>query len=374
MQRFLMISGHDYRTPRRVNVHFIADELAKRGETRFLSIGFSAMSHLRADPRRQIAARANRIETFGGVECFLWKSAWHPFNLHSAALQGLSRRMFKIYRSSAPDVFKRWAAESGVIILESGMSPIFLETIRALNPGARLIYLVSDLLDTVGVDRFVSEELRRMIGCIDEIVIPSARMARDFPGCSSKLRVIPHGLDVSPAQGDPSPYAGGLNAVSVGPMLFDPGFFKIAAPACPQVTFHIIGGGPQAEGLGFSNVRTYSEMPYLDTLRYIKHAQFGIAPYHADRVADYLCDTSMKLAQYEFFRIPAVCPQVVVGDHKGRFGYRPGDRASIESAILNALSCGRIDPPAIPSWSQVVDRILGPHDDADTALPRALVG
>jgi 2-beta-glucuronyltransferase len=373
MQRFLMISGHDYRTPRRVNVHFIAEELAKRGETRFLSIGFSVVSHLRADPRRQIAERANRIETYRGVDCFLWKSAWHPFNLHRPALRGLSRLMFEMYRSSAPDVFKRWAADSDVVILESGMSPIFVEMIRALNPGAKLIYLVSDLLDTVGVDRFVSEELTRMIGCIDEIVVPSALMARDFPGCS-KLRVIPHGLDISPAQGDPSPYAGGINAVSVGPMLFDRGFFKIAAPACPQVSFHIIGGGSQAKGLGFPNVRTYDEMPYLETLRYIKHARFGIAPYLADRVADYLCDTSMKLAQYEFFRIPAVCPQVAVGEHKGRFGYRPGDRASIESAILNALSSGRIDPPAIPSWSQVTDRILSPHNDAGTALPRARAG
>lgn len=372
MPRFLMISGHDYRTPRRVNVHFIADELAKRGPTRFFSVGFSFLSHLRADPRRPIATRANRVEDFRGVECFLWKSLWHPFNLQHPALAGLSRAVFKAYRAAVPSLFKHWVATSDVIILESGLSPIFIEQIRVLNPTAKLIYLVSDLLDTIGVDRFVGEELNRCMGAIAEIVIPSARMARDFPD-RGKLRVIPHGLDVSPAQGDPSPYDGGINAVSVGPMLFDRGFFAIAAPACPQVTFHIIGGGPQAEGLGHANVKTYGEMPYLETLRYIKHAQFGIAPYLADRVADYLCDTSMKLAQYEFFRIPAVCPHVVVGDHAGRFGYHAGDRTSIESAIMSALAAGKIEPPVILSWSQVTDRILCPHDYADTVMPQARV-
>jgi len=32
MQRFLIISGHDFRTPRWANMHFIARELARRGQ------------------------------------------------------------------------------------------------------------------------------------------------------------------------------------------------------------------------------------------------------------------------------------------------------------------------------------------------------
>ena len=101
---------------------------------------------------------------------------------------------------------------------------------------------------------------------------------------------------------------------------------------------------------------------------YIKHADLGIAPYKADCVQDYLCDTSMKLMQYEYFGVPAICPTAAVGGHAGRFGYVPGDRNSIGKAIRAALTAGKFAPPAILSWSEVTDRILRPQDFADTAL------
>lgn len=32
---YLVLSAHDFRTPRRANIHFITDQLALRGTTRF---------------------------------------------------------------------------------------------------------------------------------------------------------------------------------------------------------------------------------------------------------------------------------------------------------------------------------------------------
>ena len=97
-------------------------------------------------------------------------------------------------------------------------------------------------------------------------------------------------------------------------MLFDREFFDIAAPLFPDVTFHVIGGGRAAEELKHANVKIYGEMPYEQTLGYIKHADFGIAPYTLEHGQDYLCDTSMKLMQYALFGIAAICPRVVVGE------------------------------------------------------------
>ena len=36
--RYLVLSAHDYRTARRTSLHFIADELARRGRLRFFSL------------------------------------------------------------------------------------------------------------------------------------------------------------------------------------------------------------------------------------------------------------------------------------------------------------------------------------------------
>ncbi len=52
---YLVITAHDYRTPRRMTMHFIADELARRGTTRFFSLRYSALSRLRPDGRHRPA-------------------------------------------------------------------------------------------------------------------------------------------------------------------------------------------------------------------------------------------------------------------------------------------------------------------------------
>lgn len=44
---YLVLSAHDYRTPRRASIHFITDELAKRGDTRFFSLRYSLLSRLK---------------------------------------------------------------------------------------------------------------------------------------------------------------------------------------------------------------------------------------------------------------------------------------------------------------------------------------
>jgi 2-beta-glucuronyltransferase len=364
---YLIVSGHDFRTPRRAGIHFVAQELAKRGTVRFFSTGFSWLSYLRTDPRLSIGDRANRIENVRGVDCYLWKTLWHPFNVHLSWLQTLARLMFATYRRGAPDLFRQWVETSDTIIVESGMSPIFISEIERLNPTARKIYIVSDLLETIGVDRYVSRELERRFALFDTVIVKSRRMVRSLPA-HANIRYVPNGLEQDLNSTAPSPYGDGVHAVSVGSMLFDRTFFDIAAPAFPHVTFHVIGGGRHAAALDYPNVELHGEMPFRDTLPYLQNAHFGIAPYDAEHVEDYLCDTSLKLIQYASFGVPAVCPSVVVGDHVGRFGYTPGDAASIAQAIGGALSAGKFTPPKMLSWPEIADRIISPDDYADTRI------
>jgi len=76
----------------------------------------------------------------------------------------------------------------------------------------------------------------------------------------------------------------------------------------------------------------------------------------------------MKLMQYGFFGLPAVCPHRVVGGHGGRFGYEPGDEAPIRSAVRAALACGRFAGVPCLTWAQVTDRIPDPANYADTQI------
>ena len=109
-------------------------------------------------------------------------------------------------------------------------------------------------------------------------------------------------------------------------------------------------------------------MPFQKTIAYIKHADAGIAAYGGTNVAPYMADTSMKLMQYGILGLPSVCPQVVVGDRLGRFGYEPGSRSSILAAINSALAAGRFPGFAALTWAEVVDRILEPFRYPDTRI------
>lgn len=365
--RTLLIAGHDYRSRRRVNLHFIADELAKRGPTKFFSVGFSPLSFLQGDPRTSLARAGNRVERSGDVECYLWRTLWHPVNLNRAALRGVSNALFRAYARSAPAVLRRWMAESDHIIFESGMAPIFLPLAESVSPASRRIYLASDLLDAIGVDPFVGRVLEQSRKRLDAVILPSPRMARQLG--TERSYFVPHGFHAPSAElADRTPFGAGLHAVSVGSMLFDRGFFELAAREFPQVTFHVIGAGRNARGLRAPNIQLYGEMPFAETLKFVRFANFGIAPYQREGVSEYLCDTSLKLMQYGYFGVPAVCPSVAVGEHAGRFGYTPGDRASIAAAIRAALAAERASPRSFLSWSDVVDRILAPAAYPDTAL------
>ena len=141
--------------------------------------------------------------------------------------------------------------------------------------------------------------------------------------------------------------------------------------AFPEVTFHVIGPGP-IDRNGFPpNVRIHDEMPHEETLRYIKHARIGIAPYVAESVPPYLADTSMKLMQYRFFGLPAVCPNAVVGCGSDRFGYEPRSLSSITQAMRRALDAEHVASGQVLSWKDVTDRLIDPARYPDTRLAAA---
>jgi 2-beta-glucuronyltransferase len=299
----------------------------------------------------------------------LWKTFIHPFNTRRRWLRPVEELMYLWYGRGYNRVLHQWIKESNVIILESGVAPIFFDLIKRLNPEAKIVYRASDALETINVAKFVNETFERIASNINTIVLPSKALAETVPS-QHNLAFIPQGIDYSIAdKADPSPYNEGINAVSIGSMLFDPHFFIIASHRFPNIHFHIIGSGhPQHPDYG-KNVTVYGEMPFAKTLPYIKHAELGIAPYNSTNMPAYLRDTSLKLLQYDFFKLPSICPSFIAADYPNRFGYEIGDGDSIERAIKRALTPREsVSHKQILSWSDVTDRMLAPKNFHDTAV------
>jgi 2-beta-glucuronyltransferase len=335
---------------------------------RFFSLRYSALSRHRHDLRSVIDARANRVESHNGVECYLWKTPIHPFNMRSKWLRPLENSLFWLYEHLPSPVLINWAAQADVIIYESGIAPIYFAQAKKLNPKARHIYRGSDDLATINVSGYAHEEFVRIASQMDALCLLSKRMADNI--ASPNVYYVPNGLaDDLNTLGDPSPFGPGTHGVSIGSMLFDSEFFVVASRAFPEVTFHVIGSGqPRLAGYG-DNVIVYGDMQYAETIRYIKHADFGIAPYIADTVPVYLADSSLKMLQYDYFALPTVCPHSVTADYPARFGYTPGNASSITQAIWAALGAPHERTRQILNWSQVSDRLLNPDAFADTRIP-----
>lgn len=368
MTNALFISVHDFRSLRKASVHFIAAEMAKRGTTRFFSVGLSRLSQHRGDTRSSLADRANCVEGTAGVECYLWKTVWHPFAIRRQTLAFLESALFRIYRRMIPRVPRQWIGDADVVFVESGMAVVFIADVRKINPKARIVYLASDDLDVVGCATTIKRDFIRNFDMIDTVRLPSRYLLPGMPHGATSI-LVPHGIDRSIAEPRyPSPYNGRRGCVSVGSMLFDATFFRAASSAFPDIDFHIIGAGKAASGLQADNIIIHPEMAFSDTLPYLRHAAFGVAPYRDANTPTYLIDTSLKLRQFGLFGIPAVCPNFALGDAPGRFGYMPGDSTSIAAAIQRALDNRQAITVDAMSWSGVLDRILSPEEFLDVRL------
>src|SRR5438876_12442270 len=107
---YLIISGHDFRSKRKANMHFLADVLARRGKVNFYSIGFSYLSLIKSDPRAELWEKANAVEEFRGVRCYLERNLIHPFRINREWPHAPEALWFESYARKRRKRFWDWVA------------------------------------------------------------------------------------------------------------------------------------------------------------------------------------------------------------------------------------------------------------------------
>lgn len=366
----LLSAFHDYRTAKRASIQQIAISLAGSGsDVSFISMRFSRLSKWTGDSRLFLWDRANQVETVDGVRCYLWRSLFHPFQSRRAWLNALMARLYPVYAELPDPTFDKLVRAADFILIESSVAAIYLRRLKRLAPNARIIYYATDRLDTVGAHPYIRQRLEKDAPLIHHCSLRSPRMAGDFQWAAGRLYRAEFAINPAEfANIGPSPYPGKrLTAVSVGSMLFDADFFCRVAPHFPDVDFYVIGCGTTFPAP--PNVYLHAEMKFADTLPYVKHASVGLAPYRPAPGAEYLAESSLKMAQYQYFGLPTVCPDFAVGDELGRFGYFPDNPDSMIDAMSAALNTvGSIPHRSFLTWEEVGQRVLEPEKFPDTAL------
>ncbi len=364
--RAVLFSGHYYASKRRANFHFLADALARQGyDVTFVTVQISPISRLRGDPRFDYPVReeANRlVPKAPHVASYVWFTPFHLFHLRAAIADRITAPLGRLYAALPMPGLEPVIATAKLILVESTGALLLVERLRRLNPSARLVYRVSDDLRNLGLHQAVIDAEDRVAPLFDLISAPSRYSVRRF-GYLPNVRLHPHGIDSTMFDRPwPNPYAGPRNAVSVGHSFYDPDLVGHAAELFPDWTFHVIGRVPR--GADRPNIRWYGEIPFAETVPYVVHADIGLAPYQFRPGAETLADSSLKMMQYSWCRLPIVAPDFATRpDRPHVVGYRPGDRDSIRRAFAAAVGMDRaaIDRGTIRSWDEVAHAVADPE-------------
>lgn len=367
-RRVLIVTGHHFAdAPRKVDLHFMADALRDGGDhVDFLVCRLSPFSRFLKDGRFAYARERgfNRWRKVGEhLEEFLWSAPFHPVNLKFSLLNRLSTPLFNIYARFLPKAVMDRLPGYTHILIESGPPPLLTHRIRKAAPDARIIYHAADRLHTIHVHPCIEMALSDNIGDYDLVHIMAEAMRADFAP-NVPVFYLQHGIakDVFDRAGT-NPYPQARNAVSVGDMLFDGQAIDTLAVAFPDWTFHLFGKNA-VPVVARANVVRHGEVAFEAIVPMIKYAEVGLAPYRRSEVADYLSQSSLKMIQYSYCRLPIVAPRFAAAGRDHVCAYEPDDAQSLVDAFNKALSYDResIDTASIRSWREAV-QVLFDHKD-----------
>lgn len=375
LRRVLIVTGqHFAEAPRKVDLHFLAEALQARGvPVDFLSWRLSPVSRFLKDGRWAYASRRphNRWVPAGAGEEFIWVAPIHPLNLRRPWLNALTAPFFSRFGRLLPRAVVASLPRYSHVLIESGPSPLLAERIHAAAPDAVIIYHAADRLSTIDVHPCVEAVLAKTLPLYASIHIMAEALRADFPA-DVPVFYLPHGISKKAFdEATRSPYAGPRNAVSVGDMLFDAQTVKGLAQAFPDWTFHLFGRQARlADAPG--NVIAHGEVPFGEIVAYIKFADIGLAPYLAGASADYLSQSSLKMIQYTYCRLPIVAPHFAAAGRSHVLAYTPGDAASTVAAFERAIVFDRerIDRSGVLDWDETAQRLFATDAEASEPLRR----
>lgn len=354
---------------RKVSTHFIAEELAAAGHSvHVVTVGLSNLTFIKDKAlfRQLTQDRKNRFfETQPGLNVSAYAPVLHPFSSRRALLNALNRPFFRLYGGIIPHYWKGPLAEADLVIFEPGSDLCFYDAVKRFNPKATIIYIQRDWMPSIGAAPVLREMEQRMFETLDIVISPSSWILSSVPA-NCPTEIVPQAINKELFDADvASPFpAGTRNAISVGNMLFDEPTVRAMAQAVPDVTYHVFGA-KFSEAVP-ANVVDYGERPFTELIPYMKHADFGIAPYKMTVDDVYLAETSLKFQQYAYCGLPVLTPDLIPDLRGNLIGYSLENERDWKGKIDTALAMGRSDKfkEGILSWAEVAGKIVELADGA----------
>lgn len=363
----ILFSNHWYPSPRRAGFHHLADAWHSQGHTiTFVTTGFSYISWIRRDFRTRFVGIRQACNTWQHLQerfdSYVFFTAVHPHTTLIPAIDRLLNPLMTCYGRLLPSTLQARITAADIIVYESCAALYLVNQCRQLAPQAQHIYRVSDDIRTMRSTPagmvLLEQNLAHFFSCIS---VPCRALLQKFSGLP-QANFQPHGLKKDLFDRCiTNPYApGSRNAIFCGLGFYDANTIHTMARSHTDVQFHIIGIDAPQKDIP-DNVRYYGELPFTETIPYIKFADIGLYTLQNSHSRPMQAYTdSLKIIQYRYCGLPIVSPDFLDLHREGVFYYHPGDPASCAAAMEHALQYGRHSEYAdeVHSWDEVARNIL----------------
>jgi len=359
MLKVVLVTGHYYNSLRRAGFHWLANAYYSMGwEVLFFTSTISTISRIRRDYRMQypvIRERNRMVSLAKNFYSYVWWTLWHPVHMRSDLLNLITTPLFKSYGNLCFNEAKDFIASSDLIIFESTPGIMLFNSFKNINPNARYVYRVSDdMKNLLRVHPVVIEAEEKYASNFDLISVPSEYMLNQFLNLSN-VKIHYHGINKAIFNNYyPNPYGNNnmMHAVFVGNSHFDHWFLDSASRQFPDIMFHIIG--PIEVRAQRKNIKYYGELPFVETVPFIKWADVGLQNMLYTRGAESLTD-SLKVIQYTYNKLPIIAPEFLRCSRDNMFYYESGNDQSVKDAILETKSYDKsqIETEKILDWLEL---------------------
>lgn len=363
-KKVTMLSLHHYCSERRVDFHYVADSFRKKGwEVIFVTTPLSPFSILSGDHRWKyitISDLNKPIKIQENLIQYSYAPLYSPLSLTGNKLiDTISPLFFKLFQSRIPTNLKELIIDSDLFFQESNSGIILYDYLKKNYPDAKFVYRADDALETLHPHKKIIEYERKITPLVDLITVPSSSLYQRFR--NGNVVLLHHGIKkelFSKENLKPLVYDNyQKNFVFIGIAHVDQSFLKTAGEEFPKYGFHVIG--PLSLNEMPKNVISYGELPHLDTIPYLVHADVGLHILRTSVGLDTYSD-SLKVIQYTWCKLPIIAPDGIPSNRKHFIRYSYDDKKSICDAVEKAAAFDRdtIDTSDVRDWDEFTDVIL----------------
>jgi 2-beta-glucuronyltransferase len=360
--KIVIITTHEFHIGRKTGLHFLSEFFSKKYKTFFITVGLSYLSFLKKHRQHFSKPFGQWRRVNSNLQTYTWCSLFHPFKTPSKFLDLIIEPFISLYSFLIPKKIKnifQMKTEKYFVIIENGSGLLLTSQLKSLSTNIVLIYWQSDRLSLLNYPRIIHKVESKYLSLFHFIRTNSRAIAEEYKHKHQNVFYIQQGIQKKLFnQSYPNPYKHDHNVISIGESHLDIKTLIILIELFPDWNFHIFGKNIYLPN--YPNLTYYDEIDFKKVVPYIKYANLGLAIYHNDESVAYLADSSLKIIQYSYCKLPIVCPKNINNHQKNLFSYDPLDTHSIYSAFVKAKKFNKngFDVKHILDWAEIGERVL----------------